>query len=196
MGSSASKVSRTAGASARKYPTRPSNVTARSAPPAAPAKPGPTTHPAPQAASQRTEAIDLDARDPVLASRLNSIGAVQPNPHFSPTSTSSLDPQRNPSTTRPSDDFSMPPHSAFPDPRDNPALRVLQARQRIAEKAEDEFTQVGRRGFQGQTYIDAGLIQLALTRKGKGEKHETIEPSLGIRKGRLDVLGKGIVEAI
>jgi len=143
------------------------------------------------------KAIDIDARDPGLASRLNTLGAVQPNPHYSPTSTSSLDPQRNQLDTLPSDMMQAPPREAFQqDPRDNPALRVLAARQRIQEAAEEERNNLGRRGFSGRTYVDAGAIQLALMRKAHGENDSRIEEALSIKKGRLSVLGKGIVESV
>lgn len=88
------------------------------------------------------------------------------------------------------------PRSAFPDPRNNPVLRVLEARQRIAEAAEDEMRDVGRRSFKGRTYLDAGLIQLALMRRAKGEPDARIEEGLGIKKGRLSVLGGGIVAPV
>lgn len=63
MGSSASKVSKTAGAAgaaARKYPTRapPSNVTARASTPSAPQQAtsaGPTVKPPPQVSETKTE---------------------------------------------------------------------------------------------------------------------------------------------
>lgn len=89
-----------------------------------------------------------------------------------------------------------PPQSAFPDPRNNPVLRVLEARQRIADQAEDELRDVGRRGFQGRTYVDAGVITLALMRRAKGEPDARIEQGLGIKKGRLSVLGRGKVDAV
>jgi 3-deoxy-7-phosphoheptulonate synthase len=89
-----------------------------------------------------------------------------------------------------------PPQSAFPDPRNNPILRVLEARQRIADQAEDELRDVGRRGFQGRTYVDAGVITLAMMRQAKGEPDARIEDALGIKRGRLSVLGKGTVEAV
>jgi 3-deoxy-7-phosphoheptulonate synthase len=69
-----------------------------------------------------------------------------------------------------------PPASAFPDPRNNPVLRVLEARQRISDQAEDELRDVGRRSFAGRTYVD--------------------EKALGIKQGRLSVLGKGTVGAV
>jgi len=142
------------------------------------------------------QAIDLDARDPALASRLNTLGAVQPNPHYSATSTSSLDPRRNQSDSLPSDMMMEPPQSAFPDLRDNPALRVLEARQRIQEIAEEEKGMAGRRGFLGRKYIDAGAVQLALMRRARGESDQKIEEALGIKRGRLGVLGRGIVDPV
>lgn len=89
-----------------------------------------------------------------------------------------------------------PPASAFPDPRNNPVLRVLEARQRISDQAEDELRNVGRRGFAGRTYVDAGVITLALMRQARGEPDERIEKALSIKKGRLSVLGRGTVGAV
>jgi len=145
-----------------------------------------------EAAETKTEAIEQDARDPALAARLNSLGAVQPNPYYSPTSTSQFDPRRMPSDAM----MQEPPRSAFPDPRNNPVLKVLEARRRIADEAEDEIRHVGRRSFQGLTYLDAGLIQLALMRRAKGEPDARIEEALGIKKGRLSVLSRGIVAPV
>lgn len=213
MGSSASKSARATGASARKFPTRPSNTT-NQAPTPKYTKIGPTVHPPPQATESKTEgqdalshsdhitdlypkAIDLDSRDPGLASRLNTLGAVQPNPHYSPTSTSSLDPQRNQSDILPSDMMQAPPREAYQqDPRDNPALRVLAARQKIQERAEEERNNMGRRNFPGRMYVDAGAIQLALMRRAHGENDSRIEQALSIKKGRLGVLGTEIVETV
>ncbi|KAJ4362174.1 hypothetical protein N0V95_001522 [Ascochyta clinopodiicola] len=207
MGSSASKSASAAGAAARKYPTRapPSNVTARApAPPAqqqATPTPGPTVKPPPQFSESKPAGgvIDMDARDPAFASRLNSLGAVQPNPHYSPTSRSQFDPQ--PQSQRPShellgDMMQAPPQSAFPDARNNPVLRVLEARQRIADEAEQEMSQVGRRGFEGRKYVDAGVVQLALMRLARGEPAQRIEKGLGIQKGRLGLLSPGTVGAV
>lgn len=89
-----------------------------------------------------------------------------------------------------------PPQSAFPDSRNNPVLRVLEARQKITEVAEDEMRDIGRKGFEGRKYVDAGTITLALMRRAKGEPDERIEKSLGIKRGRLGVLGKGTLDAV
>lgn len=141
----------------------------------------------------------MDARDPAFASRLSSLGAVQPNPHYSPTSRSEFDPQ--PQSQRPSqqllgDMMQAPPQSAFPDPRNNPVLRVLEARQRITDEAEAEISNVGRRGFEGRKYVDAGVIQLALMRQARGEPAARIENALGIKIGRLSMLKPGTVAGV
>ncbi|KAH5598017.1 hypothetical protein HBI26_095520 [Parastagonospora nodorum] len=202
MGNSASKAGKAATSTVRKYPTRsPQSATTRipaTSPPSAPkaSAAGPTVHPPVQATETRTQAIEQDAKDPALASRLSQLGAVQPNPHYSPTSTSQFDPQRNRSNNEPSDMMQAPPASAFPDPRNNPVLRVLEARQRISDLAEDELRNVGRKSFAGLTYADAGVITLALMRQSRGEPESRIEQALNIKKGRLSVLGQGIVGPI
>jgi 3-deoxy-7-phosphoheptulonate synthase len=72
-------------------------------------------------------------------------------------------------------------------------LRVLEARQRISDQADDELRDVGRRSFAGRTYVDAGLITLALMRRARGEPTSRIEQALGIKEGRLSVLGENTV---
>ena len=223
MGNSASKAGKAAASTVRKYPTRsPQSATTRipaTSPPSAPkaSAAGPTVHPPVQATETKTQgtwshqqqtqerdlvltrpsiAIEQDAKDPALASRLSQLGAVQPNPHYSPTSTSQFDPQRNRSNNEPSDMMQAPPVSAFPDPRNNPVLRVLEARQRISDLADDELRNVGRKSFAGLTYADAGVITLALMRQSRGEPESRIEQALNIKKGRLSVLGRGIVGPI
>lgn len=96
----------------------------------------------------------------------------------------------------PSDMMQAPPQSAFPDPRDNPAIRILEARQRIQDEAERDIDKVGRRGFEGRKYVDASIIQLALMRMKRGESQEKVEKAYEIRRGRLGVLGKGFVESV
>jgi 3-deoxy-7-phosphoheptulonate synthase len=86
-----------------------------------------------------------------------------------------------------------PPASAFPDPRNNPVLRVLEARQRISDDAEEELRNIGRKSFAGRSYLDAGLITLVLMRQARGEPTSRIEHALGIKKGRLEALRRGTV---
>ncbi|KAL5118403.1 hypothetical protein ACEQ8H_003753 [Pleosporales sp. CAS-2024a] len=191
MGNSASKAGKTAASSVRKYPSRPApSVTTRIPAPSAPSSAGPV-----QASEAKTEAIEQDGQDAALASRLSQLGAVQPNAHFSATSTSPFDPRRKRSTNEASDMMQEAPgaSSAFPDARNHPALRVLEARQQIADEAEEELRNMGRRSFTGRRYMDAGLITLALMRQARGEPESRIEEALGIKKGRLSVLGRGTV---
>lgn len=73
---------------------------------------------------------------------------------------------------------------------------VLQARQRLQEEAEEELLSVGSRGFPGKRFADAGTVRQALLLRQKGEGEEEVERKLGLRKGRLGVLGKKIVEGV
>lgn len=88
------------------------------------------------------------------------------------------------------------PQSAFPDPRDNPALRILQVRQSIQNEAEEELENVGRRSFRGRKYVDAGTITLALMRRQRGEPDSRIEEALGIKKDRLSAIREGMVTSV
>jgi len=73
---------------------------------------------------------------------------------------------------------------------------VLQARQRLQEEAEEESLNVGRKGFPGRRFVDVSTVRQALLLRQKGEGEEDVERKLGFRKGRLSVLGKGIVEGV
>ena len=73
---------------------------------------------------------------------------------------------------------------------------VLQARQRLQEEAEEEFLNVGRKGFPGRRFVDVSTVRQALLLRQKGEGEEDVERKLGLRKGRLTVLGKGVVEGV
>lgn len=88
------------------------------------------------------------------------------------------------------------PQSAFPDPGNNPALRILDARQRIQQEAEEELENVGRQSFRGRKYVDASTITLALMRRQRGEPEGRIEEALGIKKGRLSALREGMITSV
>lgn len=82
-----------------------------------------------------------------------------------------------------------------PDARDNPAISVLTARQRLAGDAEHEFAQVGRRGAAGRRFLDVvTLRQVLLMRDERNMPAGRIEEELGLAKGVLAKLGrKGVV---
>ncbi|KAK5126684.1 hypothetical protein LTR85_009618 [Meristemomyces frigidus] len=193
MGSSASKASRTAGAAARKYPTRPppTSQTTSNAPPPPPPAPnhqsGPTVRPQARASGSRDEAINLDASDPDFARSLRSIGPVQPNPTLSP---SSAFPHPN-NANNPAQ-ASRP---TGPDPRRNPAIMVLDARSRLQGEADIEFQGAARRGHDGRQFLDVYMIrQILVQRDEKGKSAADIERSMGLKKGVVDRLGaKGVV---
>ncbi|KAF2141023.1 uncharacterized protein K452DRAFT_251918 [Aplosporella prunicola CBS 121167] len=222
MGSSASKASRAANIATRVYPARASQAATNAVKPAPAAgraaQPGPTVQPQPKASETRDEAINLDAADPAFAAHLRSIGPVQPNPHYSPSSTSPFDPQRPPGSSstsqptatgrRPADssipDFSTgpnpfaPPIGAMPNPATNPALAILAARERLQAEAENEFANVGRRGAPGRQFLDVGIVkQMFILRDQRGKSEEEIEKLLGLEKGMVKKLGtKGVSEAV
>ncbi|KXT04246.1 hypothetical protein AC578_7938 [Pseudocercospora eumusae] len=176
MGSSASKASRAAGSAARKYPTR----TPTQSPPTGNAtQPGPTVKPTPHASGSRDNAINFDASDPDFAQSLRSIGPVQPNPTLSPTSAF------NPNQAA----------RSGPDPRQNPAVLVLDARAKLQDQAEIEFMEAGRRGHTGREFLDVYQIRQILTmRDEQGRKDEDIERRLGLKRGVVSRLGmQGIV---
>ncbi|KAK3711719.1 hypothetical protein LTR37_009496 [Vermiconidia calcicola] len=192
MGSSASKASRAAGSAARQYPkwtpstSHASNAPQARPPPAPNHAPGPTVKPQPQASSTRSEAINLDASDPDFARSLRSLGPVQPNPTMSETSTFP-----HPSNYQNPKKVSRP---TAPDPRQNPAIRVLDSRQRLQDEAEMEFMEAGRRGHQGRQFLDVFTIRQMLTmRDEQGKSAAAIEKTLGLKDGAVERLGpKGV----
>ncbi|KAI9742713.1 MAG: hypothetical protein M1835_003039 [Candelina submexicana] len=209
MGSSGSKAARNvAGAAARKYPQRvppPSNAspsTNARPPPPPPGQsnaPGPTVHPEPQASGARDEAINLDASDPHFAASLRTLGAVQPSPTFSNSSTfnrtqratlQTSPSQTPPSSTSPSESYPQ----IFPSPAANPAIQILDARSVLASAADKEFIEAGKRGHEGRQFLDVTTIrQILMLRDEKAIGEEEIERRLGLKKGVVRRLGpKGV----
>ncbi|KAJ5384753.1 hypothetical protein N7517_002664 [Penicillium concentricum] len=198
MGSAASKPVKSAAgaASRRQYPKQPAppprgprkapkeskaasapTPKASPSPPRAPAPPsqGPTYHSKEKASGVKSDAIDMDGRDPDFAASLRSIGPVNPSPTFSNSST----------VNRPA---SM--QTVFPQ-ASNPALLVVTARQRLTEAADTEAEHFGRAGHPGRSFLDALTIQQVLTMRDKqGMRRGDIERFLGLKKGVLERLGK------
>lgn len=115
----------------------------------------------------------MDGRDPDFAASLRSIGPVDPSPTLSNSSI-----------------YKAPTQSIFPQ-SSNPALLVVNARQRLVKAAEEDAEQLGRAGYAGRTFLDALTLQQVLTMRDKQNQHpREIERFLGLRKGILDRLGK------
>ncbi|KAI9715438.1 MAG: hypothetical protein M1812_005914 [Candelaria pacifica] len=209
MGSSSSKVARNAtGAATRKYPQRvppisnptPSTNARSPPPPGQPNAPGPTVYPKPQASNARDEAINLDASDPHFAASLRTLGAVQPSPTFSNSSTFNQSQHTNsrtsPSQTAPSSTSSSDSYpQIFPSAAVNPAIQILEARSALASAADKEFIEAGKRGHEGRQFLDVVTIrQMLMLRDEKGIGEGEIERRLGLKKGVVGRLGpKGVV---
>ncbi|KAF1350091.1 hypothetical protein BDV97DRAFT_383210 [Delphinella strobiligena] len=194
MGASASKTAKAAGTAARKYPSRPAGAPSPSSattnaprqppPPAQARPPGPTVKPQPRASAERDEAINLDASDPDFARSLRQLGAVQPNPTLS---NSSSFPQPGSPNNR-----NFPPVGL--DPRKNPAIMVLEARSRIQDAADNEILNAGRTGFGGRQFLDVGVVRQVLLMRERGMEPSQIEKKLDLKSGIVAKLGpEGLV---
>ena len=135
--------------------------------------------PQPQASGDRSQEINLDASDPDFARSLRSLGPVQPNPTMSPTS--AFNPDDPASTSR---------QPVSPDPRNNPALAVLDARAKLQDEAEREFVEAGKRGHEGRQFLDVYTIrQMLVMRDEQGISAGQIEKTLGLKEGSTGRLG-------
>lgn len=84
-----------------------------------------------------------------------------------------------------------PSGNIFPNPSQNPALLILQARERIAEEAEREFAAARTGGNGGRRFLDVGAIREALMlRDVKGLSGEEIEERLRLKKGVMGLLAR------
>ncbi|KAI9779428.1 MAG: hypothetical protein M1839_007393 [Geoglossum umbratile] len=174
MGGASSKAGRTAAAAvSRKYPT-----TGRSR--VSPSQPGPQdgTRVQQRASEVKDPVIDLDGRDPAFAASLRTIGPID---HPTPT-------HSNTSTFTP----------ATADVRRNPALALLAARSRLAERAETEALSIGKKGFPGRAFVDAVTLRQVLRLRDEGGVADMeIERRLGLKRGVVGRLGrKGVVGGV
>ncbi|KAL9102228.1 MAG: hypothetical protein Q9163_002610 [Psora crenata] len=199
MGSASSKAAKAAATagSRRQYPQRiPPNPSATGSTDPSAAKtstPGPTADIPPQASDRKDETGSLDARDPEYSASLRSLGAVQPNPMLSNTSTFRPEPTPGSAYSFSPDKSSSDPSAPsgpniFPNPARNPALVILESRNRLAAEAEKEFTRA-RTGGVGRRFLDIGIIRQILTmRDEKGMNAEEIERRMGLGKGVVGML--------
>ena len=114
------------------------------------------------------------------------------NPNYEPSTT----PQDfTPSASNPAQSIFPMLHSArAEDARQNPALSLLTARYRLAEQAEREFENMGRRGESGRSFLDIVTLRQAVGMRESGVQEGEIEKKLGLRTGTVGKLGKlGVV---
>ncbi|KAL1959672.1 hypothetical protein VTO42DRAFT_1258 [Malbranchea cinnamomea] len=205
MGSSASKPARTAASAIarRQYPKQPSPSTTRAPPPSplesqgeeaaktqeqsGTAASGPKFYSKEQVSDSRTEAIDLDGRDPHFAASLRSIGPVIPNPTLSHSSTFNASQSQTQSHAQSG--------STYPAPSTNPTLLALSSRTNLARAAEKELESLGRTSYAGREFLDVMTIkQILAMRDRQGVKPEVIERHLRLKEGVVGKLGrKGVV---
>ncbi|KAJ5294189.1 hypothetical protein PENANT_c028G09844 [Penicillium antarcticum] len=144
----------------------------------APSSQGPTYHSKEPASGVKSDAIDMDGRDPDFAASLRSIGPVNPNPTYSNSST----------VNGPGSMQTIFPRSS------NPALLVINARQRLNKLVEEEAESYGVAGHPGRQFLDALTIQQVLTMRDKqGMSRRQIEKFLGLKSGVVDRLGKDAI---
>lgn len=144
-----------------------------------------------------TEATDPDL-NPAYQARLQKLGVVQPNPTLSHSSTVNspphADPQHLSSSFQPS--ASAPSQSIFPSPSSNPAVSLLTARYRLAEEAEREFEEIGKRGAKGRQFVDVFTLKQVLVMRERGMVDGQIERTLELREGVVGRLGRtGVIGA-
>ncbi|KAJ5632472.1 hypothetical protein N7490_008811 [Penicillium lividum] len=203
MGSAASKPARSAaGAATRQYPKKPAppprtpaavpkktqepkptsvpafTPQARAPAPAPASAQGPKYHSKEQPSSTKSNAIDLDGRDPDFAASLRTIGPVDPSGNFS---------HPNPFNRGTA-------QTVFPT-ASNPALLVITARQRITKAAQEESIAVGNGDFTGRQFLDSFTISQALAmRDQQGLSSREVERTLRLKSGTIEKLGRsGIV---
>jgi hypothetical protein len=79
----------------------------------------------------------------------------------------------------------------------NPAVSLLTARYRLAEEAEREFAGLGRKGYEGRSFLDVvTLRQVLVLRDEKGLENGEIERRLGLKNGVVGRLGRGGVVGV
>ncbi|KAK2798026.1 hypothetical protein FQN51_007951 [Onygenales sp. PD_10] len=211
MGASSSKpIKSAAGAAARRqYPQRPSPSTRTTPPKSAenaerPRQPGPVFHSKEKASAMRSEAIDLDARDPHFAASLRSLGPVTPSPTLSNSSTFNQPPPLHTSAPTPTSTStsSIPSpsytHTPPTTPPTNPALLLLSARAQLESAAARELESIGRQSHAGREFLDVMTIkQILAMRDVQGVEGGVIERRLRLKGGVVGVLGgRGVVGVV
>lgn len=198
MGSQASKVaSKAAGAAGRRqYPSTSSILNSakstanapsvsNSPPQSAAVHPSPQTEPP---SPTRSEHIDLDARDPHFGTALRQAGIARRVPqHLAASPESTF-----PTSSMPPAAQQSPGQQVFPSrsPTTNPAIAIVEARDRIAKRFEEESESLGRGSFQGRTLISARDLKEALRLRDEGGKSAgEVEKQMRLRAGVICQLG-------
>ena len=202
MGSSSSKVAgkATAMAGRRKYPSTASilnNASATSNVPVSQATAPPSAvRPEPRDAppsTTKSEHIDLDGRDPQFGSKLRALGPAMPvaraRPQNSEAATSS-----QPLAWQQGVGQNIFPRTGGSPTITNPAIVVVNARERIGKAWEEERDALGRGSFAGRTMLNAGELAEVIRLRDEGIVDGEIEQRMRLNTGLVGRLGiRGVV---
>lgn len=85
--------------------------------------------------------------------------------------------------------------SGFPHPLQNPAIAMLNARERLQQQADLELQQARKPDFPGRSFVDSTTIrQIIAMRDDRGMSSDQIEKLLELKKGTVERLGpKGLI---
>ena len=143
--------------------------------------------------TKHKETVRADSINPesdvsaAFSNRLKQMGIAQPNPTFSPSSTATAGP----------DTAQAMPESAYPSASNNTTLSVLEARQRLQDKADNEFDHTGRSSDKGREFLDVATIRDILALRARGVDSAAIESRLRLKTGVVKRLGPpGMVAAL
>lgn len=202
MGSSSSKVAAKAAAEAgrRQYPSTSSILNSASstsnapefqakAPPSA-VRPNPRDAPPTEI---KSEHIDLDGRDPQFSSKLRALGPAMPvgdaRPQHGALPTSS-----QPPLGQQGDGQNIFPSKAGSSGVVNPAIVIVNARERIGKIWEEERDALGKGSFSGRTMLSAGELAEVLQLRDEGMVDGDIEKKMRLSRGLVGRLGvRGVV---
>ncbi|KAM4058013.1 hypothetical protein HRG_011032 [Hirsutella rhossiliensis] len=121
---------------------------------------------------------DADFVSGDFSRRLHSMGIVQPNPTFSPSSQAASPPSPSAATA-----------PLFPAASNNATLSVLEARRLLEQQAAEDLEKLGRRDSPGRRFLDMRTMVDAVEMRYRGTPNSVIERRLGLECGIMDKLG-------
>ena len=197
MGSSSSKVAGKAAAAAgrRQYPPTSSilnNASATSNVPGPQARAPPSAvRPKPRDAPPsmtKSEHIDLDGRDPQFGSKLRALGPAMPVTRARPQNS------EVPTSSQPIAELQGGARNVFPSAGrssavTNPAIVVVNARERLGKAWEEERDALGRGSFAGRTMLSAGELAEVIRLRDEGILDGEIEQRMRLNRGLVGRLG-------
>ena len=111
------------------------------------------------------------------------MGAVQPNPTYSPSSTAANMPSP---PGIPNQTVGAP---QFPPSKGNPTLSALESRRRLQNQAEKDFETMGSANSSGRRLMDMRTLIDALQLLNRGMSQPEVEKKLKLEAGLLNRLG-------